>query len=377
MISGPKKIWVASSLTFSLTNFRGRLMRDLVEAGHEVIASGPETDPDVLKKLRQLGVRFIPTPLKRASFNPFHDLAYLWNLRRHLRREKVDVFLGYTKKPVIYGLWAARLAGVPTRVALITGLGYSFDGDASLPIRLVIRLLYSTSLRLATAVIFQNPDDRALFVDGRFVSPKQDVRLVNGSGVDLTHYTASRLPSRESEVTFLMIARLLEGKGVREFADSARAIRQRYPQARFQLLGAIEDQAAAVPVEEVQAWHREGILEYLGHIKDVRPYLKKCHVFVLPSRYREGTPRTVLEALAIGRPVVTTDVPGCRTTVVDRRNGFLIAPHAPAELEKALTRFLEEPELMEPMAEESLRLAKERFDVVQVNRAMRAAMGNI
>lgn len=377
MNSRPKKIWVASALTFSLTNFRGRLMQDLVEAGHEVIASGPETDPDIVDKLTKLGVRFVHTPLNRASFNPFSDLGYLWNLRRHFRRERVDVFLGYTKKPVIYGLWAAWLARVPTRVALITGLGYAFDGDASWPIRTVIRVLYSTSLRLATAVVFQNPDDRAFFVDGGFVSAKQDLRLVNGSGVDLTHYTASQLPSRESEVTFLMIARLLESKGVRDFANSARAIRRRYPQARFQLMGATEDQAAAVPLEEVQAWDRAGDVEFLGHIKDVRPYLEKCHVFVLPSRYREGTPRTALEALAIGRPVITTDVPGCRTTVVDQRNGFLITPGSPEALERALSRFLDEPELMVPMAQESLRLAKERFDVVEVNRAMRAAMGNI
>lgn len=367
------KVVVVGNIAQSLVNFRGPLLRAMVERGHEVIAVGPEDDAHYAAKLRNLGVSYRVVPLERAGVNPLADLRFVAALSGLLRDLRPDVFLGYTIKPVIYGNIAARLAGVRSRSALITGLGYAFGGD-SLKQRLVgrfIHLLYHLALSGTKVVFFQNPDDMNEFLRRGFVSPTK-AALVAGSGVDLTLFRQSDPPA--PPIVFLLIARLIREKGIEQYVDAARALKQIYPDARFQLLGPIDPNPTAVTPAEVEAWQEAGTIEYLGVTEDVRPYLRDASVFVLPSYYREGTPRTALEALATGRPVITTDAPGCRETVVEGSNGFLVPVRDSVPLRQAMERFLQDPTLVHRMGRASGELARTKFDVELVNAAMLARL---
>lgn len=368
------KVMVAGNIAQSLVNFRGPLLQAMVELGHEVVAVAPEDDGRYREELSHLGVDYRIAPLERAGFNPASDLRFMFALRRLMAEERPDVFLGYTIKPVIYGNLAARLAGVPTRGALITGLGYAF-GDGGPRQRLVgrvVSVLYRLALAGARVVFFQNPDDHDEFIRRRLVDPSR-ATIVAGSGVDLDRFTSSATPPPPP--IFLLIARLIREKGIEQFVAAARVLKERHPEARFQLLGPLDTNPTAVS----QAWLKEqqsaGVIEYLGVTDDVRPLLHAASVFVLPSYYREGTPRTALEALATGRPIVTTDAPGCRETVVDGVNGFLVQPKEVQSLTQAMERFLLEPELVSVMGAASLELARKKYDVRLVNAEMLHHLG--
>jgi glycosyltransferase involved in cell wall biosynthesis len=277
------------------------------------------------------------------------------------------VVLTYTIKPIVYGTLAARAASPGARCyAMITGVGYAFSAQ-ELRARLsrqVARILLNISLPLNARVFFQNPDDRALFLRNGLVRPEQVV-LIPGSGVDLDAFAPAPLP-KHPPLVFLLIARLLREKGVEEYADAARLLRSRYPDVRFVLVGPLDDHPDAITQKEVRKWEVEGVLEYLGYQEDVRPAIAASSVYVLPS-YREGTPRSVLEAMAMGRPVITTDVPGCRETVRPWVNGFLVPPRDPLGLALAMERFLRRPELVPAMGRRSREEAEARFDVHVVN----------
>jgi glycosyltransferase involved in cell wall biosynthesis len=291
-----------------------------------------------------------------------------------MRAVRPDAVLGYTIKPVIYGTIAARLARVPRRFALITGLGYAFTGEATgkrKMIQQMARRLYALALGKAERVFFQNPDDEALFRQLNLVPGRVPSSVVNGSGIDLSQFEPARLP--QGKTVFLLIARLLGDKGIREYVAAARAIRKTHPEVVFRLVGAVDDNPNSVHPEEVESWQQDGTIEYLGRLDDVRPAIEGCSVYVLPS-YREGTPRTVLEAMAMGRPVITTDAPGCRETVVDGDNGFLVPVKAVDELVSAMVRFIEHPELAMSMGKRSRAIAEEKYDVHKVNAVMLAAM---
>ena len=368
------KIVVAGNIGQSLVNFRGPLLRSMVELGHDVVTVAPDGDTAYAQEVEALGVRYRTVPLQRAGVGLVADLRTLLGFWRLLGEERPDVFLGYTIKPVIYGNLAAQLRGVPVRSALITGLGYAFGERRGLQrtVGWLVDTLYRLALGRARVVFFQNPDDRAEFLRRGFVDEAR-AALVAGSGVDLTRFVSS--PPPPGPPVFLLIARLIREKGIDQYVAAARAIKARHPEARFQLLGPLDQNPSAVAPAEVEAWQREEVVEYLGETSDVRPYLERASVFVLPSYYREGTPRTALEALATGRPVVTTDAPGCRETVVDGVNGFLVEPRSAAALEAALERFVREPELIARMGAASLELARTKYDVRLVNRAMLAHLG--
>jgi len=345
----------------------------MVELGHEVVAVAPEDDPRYTGELSRLGIKYRRVLLERTSFNPVSDLRFMFALRRLMVEEWPDVFLGYTIKPVIYGNFAARLAGVPIRAALITGLGYAFGGS-SLKQQIVggaVSVLYRLALAGTRVVFFQNPDDRGEFVRRRLVDPS-NATIVAGSGVDLGRFTSSEPPP--PPLVFLMIARLLREKGIQEFVEAARDLKQRHPEARFQLLGPPDTNPTALPPAWLEQQQREGVVEYLGVTDDVRPFVKAASVYVLPS-YREGTPRTVLEALATGRPVVTTDAPGCRETVIEGVNGFLVQPRDVESLSQAMERFLMDPGLVPRMGAASLELARTKYDVRLVNADMLHYLG--
>lgn len=367
------KVLVCASFTPSLINFRGSLLRAMRERGHEVVAVGPERDAPTIDALDAMGVRFERVELDRTGLTPARDVGYLRALTRLFRAERPDAVLAYTIKPNVYGMVAARRAGVPMRAAMVEGIGYAF-GTSSLRQRLVgsvASLLYRAGLAAAHVVFFLNPDDRRQFQERGLVRSEK-TRLIAGTGVDLAHYHRSAPP--EGAPVFLLIARLIREKGVEDYVAAAREIRRREPRARFQLLGPFDPHPDAVSREQVAAWEAEGVVEYLGVVSDVRPVLAGCSVFVLPSYYREGLPRTAMEALATGRAIVTTDVPGCRETVEPGRNGLLVPPRDPEALTEALGSFLDDPGRVAAMGEASARLAARRFDVHLVNDDILEAM---
>lgn len=370
----PTKVVVIGSFTPSLVNFRGPLLRALVERGHEVVAFGPERDPPTEAALDAMGVRFVPIELDRTGLNPARDLWHAFRLLRRLREERPGAVLAYTIKPVVYATPCAWMLRVPRRAAMIEGIGYAF-GTTNVRQRLVGRIatwLYRIGLGSANTVFFLNPDDREEFVERRLVARAKTL-VIAGTGVDLDHYTRADPPVTDGPV-FLLIARLLKEKGITVFVDAARMVRERFPNARFQVLGPFDPHPDAITREQVDTWQEEGVIEYLGVTKDVRPYLAKCSAFVLPSYYREGLPRTALEALATGRPIITTDAPGCREAVADGVNGWLVPPRDPVALAKAMMRLLDTPDAITTMGRASAELAQRRFDVRRVNQDVIGAM---
>lgn len=365
-------IAVVCSYTVSLVNFRFRLLQAMVENGHEVVAFGPERDAPTIEALAGIGVRFVQVPMARAGLDPLQDLQTLAALWVALRKLSPDVILCYTMKPIVYGLLAARLAGVPQRHALVTGLGYVFSGDednSRLPlIRYIATRLYRAALHGDGRVFVYNEADAEDIRAGRMVRDPARIVSVPGSGVDLQRYVATEVPQHGP--VFLMVARLLREKGPREFVDAARMVRRRHPEARFQILGPLDPGPLAISQDEVDRWTSEGVVDYLGATTDVRPHLAGCTVFVLPSYYREGLPRSILEAMATGRAIVTIDMPGCREAVIEGGNGFLVPPRDAEALATVMEQFIDDPGLAVRMGKHSLELARTRFDVEAVNRIL-------
>lgn len=357
----------------SLIGFRGALIAALQARGLEVHVAAPglASDSAVRLQLQAQGVVVHEIPLQRTGQNPLADLrslGALWALMRHVQP---DYVLGYTIKPVIYGSLAARLARVPRRFAMVEGLGFFFtssDRPLSLQRRILKNLivgLYRVGLAAAHRVVFLNPDDRDEFVLAGLL-PLQKAFLLGGIGVDLDRWPMK--PPVADPIMFLLAARLLREKGIVQYAEAARIVRRQYPQARFVLLGSLDENPGSLTRSEIQAWQDEGVLEWHGYVP-VAPWMEQASVFVLPS-YREGVPVSTQEAMAMGRPVITTNVPGCRETVVEGVNGFLVPPRDPQTLADRMMRFLEQPGLIESMGRESRRLAEERFDVHKVNQRL-------
>jgi len=367
---------LVASFPDSLIKFRGPLMEALLSAGCEMHVAVPGLDAgsDIALRLSKLGVVIHDIPLQRTGLNPLKDLSALLVLRKLVRQIAADYVLGYTIKPVIYGSLAAWLGGVRNRFALITGLGYAFTGEATglrKLLRALIQQLYRFSLSRNRLVFFQNPDDEALFRQLNLLKPAIPSRVVNGSGVDVAEYALLPLPETPS---FLLIARLLGDKGVREYAQAAALVKQRFPDVTFRLVGWIDDNPDAISQAELDAWIAAGSIEFMGKLSDVRPAIADSCVYVLPS-YREGTPRTVLEAMAMGRAVITTDAPGCRETVVDGRNGFLVPVQDVSALSESMIKLIENPEQVAAMGARSRQMAEEKYDVHKVNKAMLKEMG--
>lgn len=347
----------------SLINFRGTLLRVLRDAGYEVHAAAAEWEsaPETFARLRELDVEGHLVPIARTGLNPVSDLRTLTGLISLFRRIKPDVILTYTIKPVVWGTLAGWVCRVPRRYALVTGLGYAFTNSSGLKrgaVRLAARLLYRLSLAKAHGVFFQNPDDLALFRELGLISWDRPAYVVNGSGVDLSSYP--QRPFSAGPMRFLMIARLLGDKGVREYAQAAAIVRRDCPEAEFHLVGGLDSNPDSIMKTEVESWVGDGDIIWHGAQADVRPHIARAHVFVHPS-YREGTPRTVLEAMATGRPVITTDAPGCRETVVHEENGFLIPPKSVDALVSAIEQFIAEPDLISAMGARSLQIARKEY----------------
>ncbi|MBR4333260.1 MAG: glycosyltransferase family 4 protein [Clostridia bacterium] len=361
-----KKFILISPKNRTVYNFRGDLIRDIIAKGYEVAVTGPDsTDVD---KIEALGARFHEIPMNKTGTSVIGDLKYCNALTAFLKAEKPDATLGYTVKPVIYGAIAAKRAGVKNVTSLVTGGGYTFI-STSLKARIlgvIVRTLYRVGFRKADHVIFQNPDDLKEFCEKGLVK-KEKCSFVSGSGVNLDHFERAPLPP---EPAFFMLSRLLKSKGVGEYLEAARMVKEKYPQAKFYLLGKYETAMQdALDRDYVEAFIRDGVIQRFEETSDVRPYYAMCSVYVLPS-YREGTPRTVLEAMTMGRPIITTDTQGCRETVLDGQSGFLVPIKDSKAVAEKMIWFLEHPERIPEMGQRSYEYAREKFDVKKVNAQM-------
>lgn len=364
-------VLVNGSLAESLVNFRANLISSLVARGHQVHVSAPGISPEVRARLDQLGALSHQVRLARTGLNPLADLRYYRDLRWLIKEIGADFVLSYTAKPNIWGSLAAARSGVQS-ASMVTGLGFGFIDGVGLKRWLVQQVqhrLYALATKRNSAVIFQNPDDERDFIAAGCLRDPAKARLVNGSGVDTGSFAPEPLPSGPR---FLMIARLLASKGVREYVAAAHLVRAERPDCDFALAGFLDPGPDGISAEELAQWQAKGI-RYLGQLDDVRPAIADASVYVLPS-YREGTPRTVLEAMAMARPVITTDAPGCRETVVDGVNGLLVPCRDSAALADAMRRLAADPSLRQAMGAAGRQRATARYSVEEVSAATIVAL---
>jgi len=357
-----RRVVIALNLAWNLVNFRAGLIRALVAEGYEVVAVAPYDE--YAPRLDALGCRYVPLPMDNQGTHPGQDLLLLWRFYRLLRRERPAVYLGYTVKPNVYGSLAAHALGIPV-VNNIAGLGAVFIRNS--PVTRVVRGLYRLALGRSKRVFFQNDEDLRMFVEGGLVRAEVAGR-VPGSGIDLGRFAAVGLPGGRGRtnltlspetalspnpspargggetggggIRFLLIARMLWDKGVGEYVAAARLVRQRHPEAEFCLLGFLDvKNPAAISREQMDEWVAEGVVNYLGVSDDVREQIAEADCVVLPS-YREGTPRTLLEAAAMARPLIATDAVGCREVVEDGVNGYLCRVKDADDLAQKMERMI-------------------------------------
>lgn len=370
------KVVILGSWPAMMYKYHAPLIRDLIESGAEVHLVAPDMveDPLYAPQLSALGAFLHSVKLRRNGMNPIADLGAIIAIYRLLRALRPDAILSYTVKPVVYGTLAARLVGVKRKVALIVGLGYAFTGEAKgkrAVVRQISVNLYKIALRQADEICFQNRDDAHQFRQLNVVTSRQKVTVVNGCGVDLDVFHP--LPLAPGPTNFLFVGRLLGDKGVRELVDAARRIRGQYPETRFTLLGGLDSNPDGIGEKELNDWIAEGVVDWLGYREDVIDVLAACHVFVLPS-YREGLPQSTLEAMASARAVISTDAPGCRETVIEGTNGFMVPVGDSVALSEAMGKFLQRPELIGQMGQASRELAESKFDVRLINRTLISAL---
>lgn len=350
-------IAISVNAAWNLVNFRHSLMRGLVKAGYRVVAIAPADGRE--GELAALGVEFEPIAMNGRGMSPSEDAQLLLSYLRVLRRVRPAAYLGFTIKPNIWGGLACRILGIP-RIANIAGLGTTFIGRGAL--NLLVRRLYGIGLAGAACVFFQNRDDRGHFVAERIVDVDRTA-LLPGSGVDLQRF-APAPRAEDGRTVFLLVARLLRAKGVAELVEAVTTLRQRHGDAVVvRVLGIRDHSPGGINGATLERWRNEGQIELLDAVSDVRPSLAGADCVVLPSYYPEGTPRSLLEAAASGKAIVTTDMPGCRDVVEEGVNGFLCAPRDVAGLTAALERYLAlSPAARREMGLRSRKKAEREFD---------------
>ncbi|MPM34184.1 N,N'-diacetylbacillosaminyl-diphospho-undecaprenol alpha-1,3-N-acetylgalactosaminyltransferase [bioreactor metagenome] len=365
------KIAVLSSHTSSLFWFRMDMMKDFIKHGHSVIALGPEPESDWKLTFRENDIEYKQLFVERNGVNPFKDLRTFKELYQFMKRDKPDKVFAYQAKTVVYGSIAAKMNGITEVYPLIAGLGSVFRGNGfkNKIVRSIMKIEFCAACKASKKVFFQNNDDKSEFVNNGLIK-KNKIVIINGSGVNLEKFKPESLPERPA---FLFIGRLIKDKGVMEYLEACKRIKYLYPEVRCLLVGPYDSNPSALKPDELQPFIDQGIVEYFGEQSDVRPYIRQCSTYVLPS-YHEGTPKTVLEAMAIGRPIITSDAPGCRETVTNGYNGFLVAIKDIDGLVKYMETFIQNPEMSKLMAERSLKIAREKYDVNLINKSIMQTM---
>ena len=366
-----RRLLVSAAGFYLLLIHRAGLFRALQEEGFEIVAAAPEGRGAA--ELREMGVEVELLPLQPTGTSPVADLVLLRRFIELFRRLKPAAFLGFTVKPNVYGSVAARVCGVPS-INNISGLGRVFTSRTLLT--LLVERLYRWGLKNACVVFFENRDDAKLFLDRRIVREEQVVTLP-GAGLDLSRFVPPTVPDRKADhFTFLFAGRLLWHKGIAEFVESARRIRSERPASRFQILGFVEPPGGdSVPEDDLRKWSEDGVIEYLGGSTDVRPIIAAADCVVLPSFYREGVPRILMEAAAMARPVITTDMPGCRDAVDHEQTGLICTPRSADALVEAMRRMIDlDAEQLAQMGRQGRSKMEREFDQEVVHQAYREAL---
>lgn len=366
------RVAVLSSHTPSLFWFRMDMMKAFMDCGCEVYAVGNEDEDAWKEKFTENGITYKQVNVQRNGINPLHDLQTLYSIKRVLKEIKPDKIFTYQAKSVIYGGIAANQIGLKEVYPLIAGMGSVFlkDDIKTKLVRMVMTTEYRFAMRHSPAVFFQNHDDEDIFKKNNILN-RQKVVLIHGSGVNIDKFGVMPLPKT---FAFLCISRLIRDKGVYEYLEASRRMKRKYPEVRFLLVGPYDSNPSAIKPDELQNFVDDGSIEYFGEQKDVRPYIEQSNVFVLPS-YREGTPKTNLEAMACGRAIITTNAPGCKETVVDGENGYLIPIKNVDALCEKMEAFIKKPNLVLKMGKDGRKKAEATFDVKIVNKCICDTMG--
>lgn len=375
-----KKIVLIGTVASSFYGFRADLIRTFLKKGHQVYAFTSEYTAEDLKKIEKLGATPITYTLNRGGLNPLADIIATYQLSKKIKAINPDLVFSYFSKPVIFGTLAAKLAKAPRVVGMLEGLGYTFTeqpegfSKKTQLIKNIQVFLYKIALPQLDQLIFLNPDDPKDLLEQYAINVKK-VEVLGGIGLNLQDYPYQPLSNIHLPLKFLFIGRLLKEKGIHEFVQAAKLVKKIYPDTEFTVLGAIDHHnLGALQQTELNALISSNIIQYPGHVSNIKDWIADNHVFVLPS-YREGVPRSTQEAMAIGRAVITTDVPGCRETVVDGLNGFLVPKWDPEALAKKMIYFIEHPEQARLMGAESYKIAVEKFDAEKVNQRLVNILG--
>ncbi len=364
------KVMVLSSYAPTLFFFREDMMNAMIKNGHEVIAAAPETGQEWGYKFKERNIKYVSIEgIERTGTNPLKDIFGFMSILKAIYREKPDKIIAYQAKTIIYGCIAGKLLGIKDIYSLMGGLGSVFRDNKKSIARYILKLEYKVAFTICKKVFFQNKDDSSEIVNSGLINGSKVV-MINGSGVNLDKFKEKPLPENN---IFLFVGRIIRDKGIVEYTEAAKIVKEKYPDTKIQIVGYFDTNPTAIKEEEIYKYVNNGIIEYLGPTDDVRPFLENCSVYVLPS-YHEGTPKSVLEAMATGRPVITTDAPGCRETVVDGLNGFLVPVKRSDKLAEKMIWMIEHKEKSKKMGKNSLSICKEKFDVNKVNQVILETM---
>lgn len=347
------------------------LMMDLIKMGHKVIAVGHDNGNDWYEKFKREGIEYMHVPVARNGINPLQDLRTYIRLKKLFKTVRPDKIFVYQAKTIIYGAIAAKRSGISEVYALMAGLGsvYRGKGFVNSLVKFIMNLQYKVAFRFCQKVFFQNHDDLNEFVNQKLLT-KDKTAIINGSGVNLEKFTPQPLPDKPG---FIFIGRLIRDKGVSEFLQACRLVKKEYPDINCILLGPFDSNPSALKKNELQQYTDAGVIEYAGEQSDVRPYLKRCTTLVLPS-YHEGTPKSVLEAMAMGRAVITTNAPGCRDVVTDGVNGYLVEVNDIRGLASKMKQMIVQPLVLSKMGKSGRRMAQEKYDVKKINKVIMRTM---
>ena len=373
-----KKIVLIGTAASSTINFRSDLIKELQQNSYKVYVFSSEYTSQELEAIQSLGSIPMTYKLNRSGLNPIADIKSTLALANEIRKIKPDLVFCYFSKPVIFGTLAAKLARVPKVIGMLEGLGYTFTEQPrsiSRKTKLIKKAqiyLYKLALPQLDKLIFLNPDDPKDLLRKHNIKVKQ-AEILGGIGLNLSDYSFSN--DYPKDITFIFVARLLAEKGIHDYIAAAKIVKDSYPEIKFVVLGAVDKEAlGALRDSELKQVVENDIIQYPGHVNNVAEWIAKSSVFVLPSYYREGVPRSIQEAMAIGRAVITTDVPGCRETVVNGVNGFLVEKWNPQVLAEKMTYFIENPEQVGIMGYESRKMAQKKFDATEVNKRLLAIL---